>query len=141
MGWSSLSCVVYSIGIVAIYRQSRDSLLTELKRSSGLSATDKWLGAGVHHLQYPHHRVSHPHRCDSVHHSCADLLPAGCGRPQMVVAVFPEWRQHGYVLRPAPCFSFVRGRTKMSVAAVISLRSGFGVLTASKDSWPRIVWY
>ncbi len=47
------------------------------------------LHAGVHDLLHPVHRFHHTCDCDGLHHNRADLLPAGCGGPPLVVALLP----------------------------------------------------
>lgn len=62
------------------------------------------LCAGLHDLQHPVHRVSHPNYCDGLHHGGPHLLSAGRGGPQVVVAVIPERRQYRWVPLLLHCF-------------------------------------
>ena len=63
-----------------------------------LTVWKQMLRAGVHDLQHPVHCLHHPHHRDRLHHGRADLLPAGCGRPPLVVALLLLRRLHGCVL-------------------------------------------
>ena len=48
--------------------------------------------AGVYDLLHSVHSVPHPADRDSLHHRSADILPAGSGGPQVVVALLHVWR-------------------------------------------------